>query len=496
MRTFRYTIILLFAVHCAFAAEQSLALPRVGETSLRIISPQLLELTRITTKAPDPARVQGWDLVNASEFNPPATSEFAVTADGQPVPVQAVTSFKRRPVYAPMGARDLRIQNSLYLRLSRSVGEGQLVEVKNPGGKLWPASMKFIQRANPQRYSPAIHVNQEGYAPGLPKKAMVGYYLGSAGEFVVPAGQGFTLVRADTGAEVFAGTLARRRDAGYTYSPTPYQEVYEAEFSAFTSPGVYKLVVPQLGASLPFHIDDGVPMAFTRAYALGLYHQRCGTENRLPFTRFTHDRCHFNPADVPLPQSSFQFTWNTIAAHTSDYSENPRHTAPQLRGPGSQRYPFVRTGRVDVSGGHHDAGDYSKYTINSAAFIHHLIFAVDSFRGVAALDNLGLPESGDGISDLLQEAKWEADFLAKMQDADGGFYFLVYPREREYEDDVLPDRGDPQVVWPKNTSATAAAVAALAQCASSPAFQRHYPAEAAAYLNKARLGWNFLARAM
>jgi len=41
-------------------------------------------------------------------------------------------------------------------------------------------------------------------------------------------------------------------------------------------------------------------------------------------------------------------------------------------------------------------GDYSKYTINSAALIHSLIFAVDAFEGAGDLDNLGLPESGDG----------------------------------------------------------------------------------------------------
>jgi hypothetical protein len=41
-----------------------------------------------------------------------------------------------------------------------------------------------------------------------------------------------------------------------------------------------------------------------------------------------------------------------------------------------------------------------------------------------------------------------------MQDDDGGFYFLVYPRDRAYENDVLPDHGDPQIVWPKNTAAT------------------------------------------
>src|SRR5437763_6643480 len=114
-----------------------------------------------------------------------------------------------------------------------------------------------------------------------------------------------------------------------------------------------------------------------------------------------------------------------------------------------------------------------------------LVFAVDAFPGVGELDNLGLPESGDGKSDLLQEAKWEADFLAKMQDDDGGFFFLVYPRDREYESNVTCDHGDPQVVWPKTTAASAAAVAALAQCASSRTFQRQFPDAAKLYLAKA-----------
>jgi hypothetical protein len=115
---------------------------------------------------------------------------------------------------------------------------------------------------------------------------------------------------------------------------------------------------------------------------------------------------------------------------------------------------------------------------------------------VATLDNLGLPESGDGISDVLQEAKWEADCLAKLQDADGGFYYMIYPQDREYEFDVLPENGDPEVVWPKNTATTAAAVAALAQCASSPRFKQAYPQTASNYWAKARLGWQFLTNAI
>src|SRR5512140_1690249 len=238
-------------------------------------------------------------------------------------------------------------------------------------------------------------------------------------------------------------------------------------------------------------------MASTRAYELGLYHQRCGTSNSQPFTRFTHDACHTASASVPLPQSSFAFTWTTIANYAVIANpDNPVQTAPKLTSPSAQLFPFVRQGTVDVSGGHHDAGDYSKYTINSASLAHLLMFSADSLAGVAALDNLGIPESGDGISDVLQEAKWEADYLSKIQDDDGGFYFLVYPRDREYEGGVTPDHGDPQVVWPKTTSVTAASVAALAQCATSPAFKQAYPAAAATYLQKARLGWQFLMNAV
>src|SRR5436309_2269212 len=112
------------------------------------------------------------------------------------------------------------------------------------------------------------------------------------------------------------------------------------------------------------------------------------------------------------------------------------------------------------------------------------------------MDNLGIPESGDGISDALQEAKWEADFLVKMQDADGAFFYSVYPQYREYELDVLPENGDPQVVWPKNTGCTAAAVAALAQCSSSPRFKQAYPQAASNYWAKAQLGLQFLTNAI
>jgi hypothetical protein len=494
---FAFSLLSFLCVSCSVSAktdpvENPLIPPPVGFNELTILSPTLLELTLITTQSPG-ARATQWSFVAGDQLNLPLATDFVVRAGDRPISVQSV-GFKRRVRYAPLAPRDLRIGNYLYLQLASAITNGELVIVTNLSGKLWSSETRFAALAAPLRTSPVIHVNQTAYGPAFPKTAMIGYYLGSLGEMNLTNFTEFQLVDARTGTSIFRGNLKPRLDAGFTETPPPYQQVLEADFSAVTTPGEYRLVVPGLGASFPFFIDEGGAAAIARTYALGLYHQRCGTSNSLPFTRFIHGPCHLAPAEVPTAR--FTAAEKFIATASKDFLSNPRHHAPQLRDFSTSLYPFVRTGIVDVAGGHHDAGDYSKYTINSAGLIHTLLFAADALPGVGALDNLGLPESGDGKSDILQEAKWEADFLAKMQDDDGGFYFLVYPRDREYENNVLPDRGDSQIVWPKNTAATAAAVAALAQAASSPLMKRQFPNDAARYLTKARQGWAFLERAL
>ncbi len=478
--------------------DTALQLPEVGDNQLHIISPTVLELVSITTKQPDPATVSTWNFVGANgAAAEPSPSKFSVMVGGNTVAVHSV-GFKRRVMYAPLNTYDLRIENCLYLQIASPVADGQAVAVTNPDASLWPASTQYAATCGPQRYSPAIHVNQEGYVPSFTKKAMVGYYLGDMGELPVNPNAGFNIIDASTGSVVFSGVLTLRLDTGYETTPVPYQQVYEADFSAFTVPGQYQVQIPGMGASLPFLIDDGIAMAWTRTYAHGLYTQRSGTAVSLPYTRFTHAADHTAPAAVPAGGSSqFAFTWNCITGYaTTVNSANPAQTAPFLTSNATALYPYVNKGTVDVSGGHFDAGDYSKYTINSAQLTHDLIFAVDNVPGLKTFDNMGIPESGDGIPDVLQEAKWEADFLAKMQDADGGFYFLVYPLNREYESNVLPENGDSQVVWPKNTSVTAAAVAALAEAGSSPTMVKYYPQAAAKYLQQAQLGWQFLMNAI
>ena len=451
-------------------------LPAVGSSELRVVTPSLLEVRLVTRAAPLDAA--------------PDRATIAVSTGGRRIAVER-TGLRRRVLYAPLRRDDLRLGTSVLLALAEPLAEGATVEVALPGVVGVQAS-RWTTRLDASRLGPALHASLVGYLPDRPKRAYVGFYAGTLGEGPIDA-RSFEVRRAADGVRVFRGPLARRPDSGMPGTPPAYQAVLEADFSALREPGDYVLSAPGLGRTAPFRIGDEVAARLARAYAIGLLHQRCGAAVSLPFTRFVHDACHVAPALVP--SAGGPALDRQLEAQSRVPAADPPRAAPRLDRLAAALFPAVATGPRDVRGGHHDAGDYGKYTIDSALFVHHLVFAADALPGVSALDNLGLPESGDGRGDVLELAAREADFLAKMQDDDGGFFFLVRPRDRAYEDDALPAPGDPQVVFPKNTSATAAATAALAQAGSSAAMRAALPEAAARYAAAARRGWAFLQRA-
>ena len=465
----------------------------IGFHQLKIISPSILELNLVNTRQGDlPPTIWNW-INSTGTLNLPTLDKFKVYINKIEKKPSAA-GFKRTILYAPLkGNVDLKINNWLYLKLETPIPKDATVSVTSSE---WPASLNFSNINSDNRTSPTIHVNQVGYDPELPKLAIVGYFLGSLEELDIPSTT-FSLIDSQ-GTNVFSGPLTQRTDSGWKLEKPPYQKVFQADFSNFKNPGQYRIKVDGLGVSYPFKIDRGTTGVFARGYTLGLYHQRCGRSNSLPFTRFTHSECHINPAQIPSVTPEFSFVQNNIngAAKNGFPKDRTLHPAPLMTDTSKSLYPFKKKDTVDVSGGHHDAGDYSKYTHNSARLIHHLVFAADSLPGVVTLDNLGIPESGDGKSDILQIANLEADFLLKMQDTDGGFYTLVYPKTGSYETNVLPDQGWPQVVYPKTTLVTAAATAALAQIASSPSFKKQFPTQATTYLNAAKKGWSFLQSAI
>ena len=164
-RAFAFLILL---AHCARALTVvpperidglDLALPRPGEYALRVLAPTLLEIVHINSKAPDPDPVDDWNFIDpAGNLKLPDLSQFRVSVDGQPDAVRDA-GFKRRPCYAPLAVRDLRIDNRIYLELARPIADGQTVTVATPNAALWPANIIFTAAADPLRYSPAVHVN-------------------------------------------------------------------------------------------------------------------------------------------------------------------------------------------------------------------------------------------------------------------------------------------------------------------------------------------------
>jgi hypothetical protein len=72
----------------------------------------------------------------------------------------------------------------------------------------------------------------------------------------------------------------------------------------------------------------------------------------------------------------------------------------------------------DLRGGWYDAGDFNKYASWAARYIINLLHAYQE-HPQAFSDDYGIPESGNGIPDILDEVKWGLDWLVRMQNSDG-----------------------------------------------------------------------------
>ena len=125
-------------------------------------------------------------------------------------------------------------------------------------------------------------------------------------------------------------------------------------------------------------------------------------------------------------------------------------------GPGAGDY------RLDVRGGWYDAGDQGKYVVNGGITVWQLLHAFEHRSGLDDL-TLDLPESGNGMPDLLNEVRWELDFLLRMQAPNG----LVHHKMHDREWTPLPTlphlNPQPRELRPVSTAATLNVAAVAAQ---------------------------------
>ena len=287
----------------------------------------------------------------------------------------------------------------------------------------------------------AIKVDQAGYPLDGPKVALV----------AAPA-ETFQLRRASDNAIVFQGRLEPPMS-----DPATGDRVQTADFSALRQPGSYYLDVPGVGRSFAFAVNNNV---FERAYYLAMrafYGQRCGTAVDLgpEFPGYSHPICH--------QHGEF---------HPSSGAKGPR----------------------DNLGGWHDAGDYGRYMVNSGVSTATLLWAWEIYGPRLERIQLHIPETGNGTPDILNEARWNLEWMLKMQDGDGGVWHkqssVSFPGFIAPEQDALPSEVIGTGSFPyKSTCATAdlAAVAAIAARVYKP-YDAHFAGRA---LQAARRAWNW-----
>ena len=285
----------------------------------------------------------------------------------------------------------------------------------------------------------AIKVDQVGYPLNGPKVALISS----------PATT-FEIRRSNDGGVVFQGKLGSA-----VAGPNTGDQVQAADFSGLRRTGSFYLVVPGAGRSWNFTVGKNV---FAHTYYMAMrafYGQRCGTAVDLgpEFPGYSYPACH--------QHGEF---------HPSSGAKGPR----------------------DNIGGWHDAGDYGRYMANSGISTGTLLWAWEIYGQKLKNISLMIPESGNGTPDILNEARWNLEWMLKMQDDDGGAWHKQaseqFPGFIAPEDDKLPSEvvGTGSAPY-KSTCATAdlAAVGAIAARVYQP-----YDAKfAAKSLDAARKAW-------
>jgi len=275
---------------------------------------------------------------------------------------------------------------------------------------------------------PKIRVNQLGYAPKLPKDVVVT--------------EDGTYVLTDA-----SGAVVRRFEAIRTKEDIASGDRVATISLGELEPGQY--TISGGGESRVIAVREHPFGEATGALIKGLYYQRCDELSERCAGRWKHAACHTAPVTE----------WGSRG-------ESPRR----------------------VAGGWHDAGDYGKYVGPGAVTVGHLLYTWKLFPEACG-EELNIPESGNGVPDILNEARFELEWILRMQRADGAFYHKL--TTARFSGFIMPEEDlEPEYLIPPSHCATGAAVAALAL--AKRVYEPYDAAFAERCLAAATRGWKWL----
>ncbi len=288
--------------------------------------------------------------------------------------------------------------------------------------------------------SAKIVVNQVGYLPNSPKIALlvnsnttqpqielVDSHTKQTIQFIIPS------------------QSMRDRDSN--------DRLQTIDFSKIQQPGNYFLRIGSI-ESYPFAIASNVYQETIIKLLRSYYLQRCGVAIDDRVTGIRHAPCHIRDGAL---------------AH-----QDPSNSSGKL---------------IPATGGWHDAGDYGKYVATTAVTTGRLL-SLYEHNPKAFLDRqLTIPESGNGIPDLLDEMRVGLDWMLSMQRSDGAIYRKL--SGKNWPPIVSPDEDtQPRFIYGISTPETAKFAAAMAIAAR--VYAPLQPQQSTVYLKAARQAWDYL----
>ena len=315
----------------------------------------------------------------------------------------------------------------LFLKLPKSMRQGCTYQVTIP--KSLNADQKTATVCfdiwNSQ--SEAVHVNIIGYHPSQTNKVADLYqWLGDGGsrDYHAMEGKKVFLYDVNTHKKDTVGVVkfwkpnsAYKEEAGE--KNLVGTDVWNIDFKT-SKPGRYRLVVEDVGCSMDFDIAEGVYYEPYRYSVRGYYYMRLGEPvdptHVFPIPRQPQFIADVNPKGFKIYKTDIHPWHPEWRKLRGDVWDEPHFKKPEESVFWQHRLSGNPTTNGAI-GGHSDAFDWDRHLAH-VSNIYDMLLPYILSGGRLTEDNLGIRESGNGIPDLIDEARNEVDFFLSIRDGE------------------------------------------------------------------------------
>ena len=355
---------------------------------------------------------------------------------------------------------DWAYEHTIYLKLPKSMKPGESYTVQIPATINSDVATKALTFDIFNSRSEAVKVNIVGYSTANSIKSADVYDWmgdGSSRDYSSFVGKKIYLYNTATQTSQEVGTLSLWKTAAGETS-TNHQmlqsSVWKADFTGFNTAGTYRLAVEDIGCSDDFTISDNIYYEPYKVSTQGYYYMRIGEDNTdvVPVARhplFIPGKSPSNCTVYITTITPYDSDWAKIGAN-GDPWDNTTTWVNYLK-PGKPTNP-------NAWGGHADAFDWDRH-LGHVSSIYDMLLPYFITNGALSDDNLGIAESGNGIPDILDEARYEVDFWLRLRDGMGYSHGLNNPVNQITNPTFYQAGTDAVAAWANATNA-----AMLADC--------------------------------